>query len=117
TNPLGIPSSVLLSFSGGAFTPTCNDTNTNTTYTTTVTQKGGPLYGTEIDWQQPFDFLPDPLDSFGLLANVTFVQAQQHYFLNPANPTQVTTADLAGLSRTTYNATFYYDDSIFEARL
>ncbi|HEX4301907.1 MAG TPA: TonB-dependent receptor [Rhizomicrobium sp.] len=117
TNPLGIPSSVLLAFCGGTFTANCNDTNANTTYVTTVTQKGGPLYGTEIDWQQPFDFLPDPFSNMGLLANVTFVQAQQHYFLNAANPSQVTTADLTGLSRTTYNATLYYDDSVFEARL
>jgi iron complex outermembrane receptor protein len=117
TNPLGIPSSALLAFCGGTFTANCNDTNANTTYVSTVTQKGGPLYGTEIDWQQPFDFLPHPFDSFGVLANVTFVQAQQHYFLNPANPSQVTTADLTGLSRTTYNATLYYDDSVFEARI
>ncbi len=117
SNPLGIPSSVLLAFCGGTFTANCNDTNANTTYVTTVTQKGGPLYGTEIDWQQPFDFLPDPFSNMGLLANVTFVQAQQHYFLNAANPSQVTTADLTGLSRTTYNATLYYDDSVFEARI
>jgi TonB-dependent receptor len=117
TNPLGIPSSALLAFCGGVFTANCNDTNANTTYVSTVTQKGGPLYGTEIDWQQPFDFLPHPFDNFGALANVTFVQAQQHYFLNPANPSQVTTADLTGLSRTTYNATLYYDDTVFEARI
>jgi iron complex outermembrane receptor protein len=119
-NPLGIPSSVLLSFCGGAFTPTCNDTNTNTTYTTTVTQKGGPLYGTEIDWQQPFDFLPHPFDSFGFLGNVSFIQARQNYILVPATATTAaitTQGDLTGLSRTTYNATLYYDDSIFEARI
>jgi TonB-dependent receptor len=120
TNPLGIPSSVLLSFCGGTFTPTCNDTNTNTTYTTTTTQKGGPLYGTEIDWQQPFDFLPHPFDSFGFLGNVSFIQARQNYILVPATATTAaitTQGDLTGLSRTTYNATLYYDDSIFEARV
>ncbi len=120
TNPLGIPSSVLQSFCGGAFTSTCNDTNTNTTYTTNVTQKGGPLYGTEIDWQQPFDFLPHPFDSFGVLGNVSFIQARQNYILVPATATTAaitTQGDLQGLSRTTYNATFYYDDSVFQARL
>jgi TonB-dependent receptor len=120
TNPLGLPDSALLSFCGGTFTSTCNDTNTNTTYTTTITQKGAPLYGTELDWQQPFDFLPHPLDSFGVLGNVTFVQARQNYILVP--PTATTAAittlnDLTGLSRTTYNATLYYDDSVFEARV
>ena len=120
TNPLGIPSSVLLSFCGGVFTATCNDTNTNTTYTTTVSQKGGPLYGMEIDWQQPFDFMPHPLDNMGFLGNVTFVQARQTFILVPATPTTAaitTLNDLPGLSRTTYNATLYYDDTVFEARL
>ena len=120
SNPLGLPDSALLSFCGGTFTSTCNDTNTNTTYTTSTTQKGAPLYGTELDWQQPFDFLPHPLDSFGVLGNVTFVQARQNYILVP--PTATTAAittlnDLTGLSRTTYNATLYYDDSVFEARV
>ena len=120
TNPLGIPSSVLLSFCGGTFTATCNDTNTNTTYTTTVSQKGGPLYGMELDWQQPFDFLPKPFDNMGVLGNVTFVQARQNFILVPATATTAaitTLNDLTGLSRTTYNATVYYDDTIFEARL
>jgi len=122
TNPLGIPSSVLLSFCGGAFTPTCNDTNTNTTYTTTVTQKGGPLYGLELDIQQPFDFLPQipGLENAGFLGNVTFVQARQNYILVPATATSAaitTNADLNGLSRTTWNATLYYDDQVFQARV
>jgi outer membrane receptor protein involved in Fe transport len=51
---------------------------------------------------------------------VTFVQARQNYILVP--PTATTAAittlnDLTGLSRTTYNATLYYDDSVFEARV
>ncbi|MEJ1968150.1 MAG: TonB-dependent receptor [Rhizomicrobium sp.] len=120
SNPLGIPDSVLLTFCGGAFTATCNDTDPATSYSTTVTQKGSPLYGTEIDLQQPFDFLPHPFDNFGFLGNVTFVQARQNYILTPATATTgavMTTADLIGLSRTTYNATLYYDDSVFEARI
>ena len=120
TNPLGIPSSVLLSFCGGVFTATCNDTNTNTTYSTTVSQKGGPLYGLELDLQQPFDFLPHPFDNFGFLGNVTFVQARQNFILVPATataPAITTVNDLTGLSRTTWNATLYYDDTVFEARV
>jgi TonB-dependent receptor len=120
SNPLGIPDSVLQTFCGGAFTPTCNDTDPATSYTTTVSQKGSPLYGMELDLQQPFDFLPHPFDNFGFLGNVTFVQARQTYILTPPTATAAavtTTADLIGLSRTTYNATLYYDDSIFEARI
>ncbi len=74
----------------------------------------------ELDWQQPFDFLPHPLDNFGLLGNVTFIQARQTYILVPATATTAaitTVNDLQGLSRTTYNATLYYDDTVFEARV
>jgi TonB-dependent receptor len=117
TNPLGIPTSVLLSFCGGTFTSLCNDTNTNTTYSTTVSQKGSPLFGSEIDWNQPFDFLPGSFANTGFLGNFTYVQAQQNNILNPLLPNQTTPADLIGLSRVTYNATLYYDDGIYEARV
>ena len=80
-----------------------------------VNPKGIPRYGTEINWQQPFDFLPQPLDNFGLLANATFVQAKQYYF--NTNGTVLAYADLTGLSHTSYNATVYYDDQVFQARL
>lgn len=83
--------------------------------------KGAPLYGTEINWQQQLYFLPDPFDKFGLLANYTYVQAQQSYFTAPTaaapNGTLLMKADLNNMSRTSYNATVYYDDEVFQARL
>jgi TonB-dependent receptor len=79
-----------------------------------INSKGAPLYGTEISWQQPFDFLPDPFSNFGFTGNVTFVQATQTYF--NTDGTVLTKADLTGLSRTSYSATLYYDDGRFEAR-
>ena len=82
-------------------------------FSTTINSKGAPLYGTEINWQQPLDFLPGPFDSFGVLGNVTFVQSQQLY--NPGASQYM--GDLIGLSRTSYNGTFYYDDTVFQARL
>jgi outer membrane receptor protein involved in Fe transport len=54
------------------------------------------------------------------LGNVSFIQARQNYILVPATATTAaitTQGDLQGLSRTTYNATFYYDDRVFQARL
>lgn len=123
TNPLGLPVSTIDGVCGAPTVPpnpNCNATDPRTSYSTTVNSKGGPLYGTEIDWQQPFDFLPHPLDNFGLLGNVTFIQARQTYILVPATATTAaitTVNDLQGLSRTTYNATLYYDDTVFEARV
>jgi TonB-dependent receptor len=77
--------------------------------------KGAPLYGTEINWQQQLYFLPHPFDNFGLLANYTYVQAQQKYY--DSNAKLLMTADLNNLSRNSYNATVYYDDEVFQARL
>jgi TonB-dependent receptor len=82
-------------------------------YTASKSVKGAPLYGTEINWQQPLDFLPSPFDSFGVLGNVTFVQSQQLY--NPGSTQYM--GDLIGLSRTSWNGTMYYDDSVFQARV
>ena len=84
-------------------------------YTFPQNQKGKPLYGTEINWQQPLDFLPAPFDNFGVLGNFTYVQAQQQY--PAATSGTFYTADLRGLSRVSYNGTFYYDDNIFQARV
>ncbi|MBN9588744.1 MAG: hypothetical protein BGN85_08595 [Alphaproteobacteria bacterium 64-11] len=79
-----------------------------------VNSKGAPLYGTEITWQQPFDFLPSVFSNTGFLGNVTFVQATQTYF--NSNGTVLAKTDLTGLSRTSYSATLYYDDNVFSLR-
>ncbi len=84
-------------------------------YTATTSVKGAPLYGTEINWQQQFYFLPEPFDSFGVLANYTYVQAQQSYY--DTSGKLLMKADLNNMSRNSYNATVYYDDSTFQARL
>ena len=113
-NPYGLPTSLAQAACGGAFTSACND-GLIWQFTTPANQKGSPLYGTEFNWQQPFDFLPHPFDSFGFLGNVTFVQARQTY-LNADGSIQAI-ADLQNLSRTSYNATFYYDDGTFQGRV
>ncbi len=69
-----------------------------------MNEKGAPLYGLEINWQQPFDFLPDLFSNFGFLANATFVQARQTYFLT-ADGSQFINGDLTNLSRTSANGT------------
>ena len=113
-NPFGIPDSIALAACGGVFLQNCNATNP-ANFSFKVNQKGSPLYGTEINWQQPFDFLPDFWENFGVLGNVTFVQARQNYLA--ANGTIQAVADLENMSRTSYNGTFYYDDGVFQARI
>ena len=113
-NPFNLPTSIALAACGGSFTSFC-DPSQPANFTFKVNQKGSPLYGTEINWQQPFDFLPDFWSNFGVLGNVTFVQARQNYLA--ANGTVQAVADLENMSRTSYNGTFYYDDGTFQARI
>ncbi|MDE1987536.1 MAG: TonB-dependent receptor [Alphaproteobacteria bacterium] len=117
-NPFGLPNSLAVAACGTAYAPPpasgCNEAAI-WHFTTPVNTKGSPLYGTEINWQQPFDFLPDPLSNFGFLGNVTFVQARQYYY--NSNGTVNTFADLSGLSHTSYNTTLYYDDGTLQARI
>lgn len=127
----GIPDSAAPLFmaacgiTGGSWqnTSTCSNGAALTwRYTTTGNAKGSPLFGTEINLQQPFDFLPHPFDNFGFLGNLTLVQAQQTYLGTYASlPGGVIhtsyTGDLINLSRTSYNGTFYYDDTVFQARV
>jgi len=113
-NPLGLPTSLVVAACGTSYGAACNE-NLIWNFSQPINSKGSPLYGTEINWQQPFDFLPDFWSNFGVLGNVTFVQAKQ-YYLN-ANGSVNTYADLNNLSRTSWNATLYYDDSVFQARI
>jgi iron complex outermembrane recepter protein len=125
TNPFGFDAAPFVSACGGTGTnwasiPTSSNCYTNGanqtwTFTRTVSVKGAPLYGTEINWQQQLYFLPQPFDNMGVLANYTYVQAQQSFYSNTAQ--FLMKADLNNMSRNSYNATVYYDDSIFQARV
>ena len=84
---------------------------------------GGPLKGFELTYQQPFTFLPGFWKNFGAQLNYTHVQSTIEYMTSTAannNTTIVTTiveADLINLSPNSYNATLYYDDGKFSARV
>jgi len=111
-NPLGLPDSVAIAACGAA--PGCSPAaiwNFNIPANT----PGGELQGFEISWQQPFDFLPAPFDHFGALANYTYVETEVAYV--NATGAVVATDDLTGLSRRSYNATLYYEDDMFSARI
>ncbi|MDG3441597.1 TonB-dependent receptor [Nitrospirillum amazonense] len=86
------------------------------TFSTPVNTKGGDLKGLEVNFQQPFSFLPDFWSNFGILLNYTYVQSRINYLL-AATSTTTTLADLVGLSKNAYNGTLYYDDKVFSARI
>jgi TonB-dependent receptor len=125
-NPFGFDAAPFVSACGGSGTDwnslpsntNCTlKANTTWSFSKPVSVKGAPLYGTEINWQQQLYFLPQPFDSFGLLANYTYVQAQQNYYTGINNSIFLMKADLNNMSRTSVNGTIYYDDGTFQARV
>jgi len=84
---------------------------------------GGPLKGYELTYQQPFTFLPGIWSKFGVQLNYTHVESSIKYWFSTSsngNATVVTTVtenDLLNLSPNSYNATLYYDDGRFSARV
>jgi TonB-dependent receptor len=112
-NPFGIPDSVATAACGNL--AGCDTTTTNWTFTVPVNTPGGPVDGLEINYQQNFTFLPGPLTHTGALLNLTLVKSSIQY-VNGAGLV-VATNDLTGLSRRSYNATVYYEDSRVSARV
>ncbi len=84
--------------------------------TSAVNTEGGPLEGFEISYQQPFSFLPAPFDRFGIQANYTQVKSEIDY-CNGTTCATFITEDLVNLSPKAYNATLYYEDDRFSARI
>jgi len=78
--------------------------------------EGGPLKGFEISYQQPFSFLPGLLSNTGVQLNYTRVESEIDY-CNDALCTSFVTADLINLSPQSWNATLYYEDDKFSARV
>jgi len=79
---------------------------------------GGKLRGAEVSIQRRFNFLPAPFDHFGGIANYTRVKSKVAYIVDASQtPALMTTLPLAGLSPTSWNATLYYEDARFGARV
>ncbi len=84
--------------------------------TTPINTEGGKLTGFELNVQQPFTFLPGALAHTGVLFNYTKVKSKIDYLVSPTSSATITD-DLLNLSPTSVNATLYYDDGTFSARL
>ena len=76
---------------------------------------GGDLKGFELSYQQPFTFLPGIWSNFGVILNYTGTDSEVDY-LN-ADGTVAIRTDLTGLSKSSYNATLYYEDEKLTARV
>ena len=79
--------------------------------------------GFEISYQQPFTFLPGFFSHFGVILNYTGVESEIEYLAPPviinsvAQPQVTVKDDLTGLSKSAYNATLYWENEVFSARV
>ncbi len=81
-----------------------------------VNGRGGKLEGFEVQYQQPFTFLPGPqwLSNFGTILNYTNVESKVNFADEGAAPRIL---NLVGLSEQSANVTLYYDNDVFSARV
>jgi TonB-dependent receptor len=97
--------------------PASGDPNGTTNVTSYENTKGGNIDGFELAWQQPFTFLPGFLKHFGGIVNYTHIHSKISYILttNASGPTLI--APLINVSPNSANATLYYEDAKFSARV
>jgi TonB-dependent receptor len=97
--------------------PSGQDATTIYTVTRFRNTSGGYIKGLELSMQQPLEFLPGFLKHVGVAANYTYVKSKVLYYLS-AGLTATTTRDqFVNVSPHSVNATLFYDDSKFSARV
>lgn len=82
----------------------------------TFNGKSGKLYGVEFNAQHQFDFLPSPLDGFGVQGNLTLLGGSFDTPAVGAVPAQTDVA-FSGLSDTLVNASLFYEKYGLSARI
>lgn len=113
-NPLGLPDSVALAACGTAI-PDPAQCLTGWQFSLPTNTDGGDLKGFEISYQQPFSFLPGFWSNFGLILNYTGVESEIEYLSQTG--ALAAKEDLTGLSKSAYNATLYWENEKFSARV
>ena len=78
-----------------------------------VNVNGADIKGVEAAAQHDFDFLPAPLDHFGIAVNGTYADGSAPAIIDSVS----VTLPLVNLSKWTANATLYYETSRWGARI
>jgi len=110
-NSFGVPDSLAIKACGS--TPGCSPSAT-WAFQVPVNSPGGPVNGVELNYQQPFTFLPGLLHNLGMLLNYTYVESKIKYSTGPGT---YVTNQLLGLSKDTAGATLYYEDKKWSVRV
>lgn len=82
-----------------------------------VNTPGGPLKGFELNLQQALTFLPGRLENLGVLMNYTYVKSDIDYFISTTAGSATVSQPLLNLSKNAFNATIYYEEGPFQARV
>jgi len=109
-NPFGVPDSLAVLACGS--TPGCGP-NAVWAFSVPVNSPGGEVDGVELNYQQPFRFLPGLLRNLGVLMNYTYVTSTVKY---QTGPDTFVTNELTGLSKDTADVTLYYEDAKWSIR-
>ncbi|UXA70880.1 TonB-dependent receptor [Xanthomonas prunicola] len=89
--------------------------NDDFTFSIPLNTPGGELKGVEANYVQPFTFLPGKWANLGVQLNYTWVDSQIQYLSSTGTP--VMKNDLTGLSRSSWNATLFYEGETFAGRI
>ena len=97
------------------------------TVTRPLNGSGAEVWGVELSWQQPLNFLPDALQGFGVRANYTWLDSNADFTANETGsaadvedqggPGTSQQFGLPGISENVVNATVYYEAHGWTARL
>jgi TonB-dependent receptor len=109
---LGLDQAQIDAQGGTGLTP-----DTAATIKNPVNTPGGILRGWEFNVQDTFSFLPWYFKNLGGVFNYTHVSSQISYYTSGSTTSGVIKANLLGMSPNSWNATLYYQDERFEARL
>ena len=82
-----------------------------------INTPGGPLKGVELNLQQSLTFLPWKFANLGVLMNYTYVKSDINYFVSTTSAAVTVTQPLLNLSKNAFNATIYYEEGPFQARV
>ncbi|WP_232367616.1 TonB-dependent receptor [Alteromonas pelagimontana] len=84
--------------------------------TTPQNSDSSTVKGFEIAFSRDFDFLPAPFNQLGMVANYTWANGNTLY-RNVENSGKDRIKTFAGLSKSSYNLTFYYEAERWAARI
>jgi Outer membrane receptor proteins, mostly Fe transport len=84
-------------------------------FTVPINTPGGSLRGIELNYTQPFTFLPGALKDVGMQLNYTYVDSEVQYMLSSGALAQK--EELTGTSRTGWNASLYYEGKRLSGRI